>query len=402
MTTLFPVRSSDAESGVGRETFRRSWKDDPQSIRDFVEMATAEGLTATTIDLSRQALLSYSRFLETRCGTDLSRAGWAEFAAYRRELLSTDLAKSTVRGYLGRVIRYYLLRVRHKGDADALELYARMKVVQGNMGPGAKSRPFEPFSSTTLRSIIQAAGSHSQIWRRNEWIDSEDNTFIMTLLYTGGRAQFYGLRVDDVDFKRGEIRTRVKSGVPLAIPLHPKLAEILKEHLAGRKYSSPFLFRNGKDPTTLHGRDGNQANALMVCKRVQKAAGISESVHPHRFRKTLATMGRSLGMDLQHVQAILGHRNVLQTMNLYVRPDLEEVKRDFAQLDLSRGVPEGEQGFAGPGRRGLEAAGSSGPRGRLGDDCGRIRGSLDRQASSRGSVHAGQLGPKSVREQDMA
>lgn len=305
-------------------------------------MATAEGLTPTTINVSRHGLLYYSRFLEAECRTDLSKAGWEEFAAYRRYLLSKGLASSSVKNYTGSVLRYYLLRVRQKGDPDALELYTRMKVIEGSIRRGAKSRPIEPFSLTTLQRIIRAAGSYRKIWNSNlrgfrRWIDSEDYPFIMTLLYTGGRAQFYGLRVDQVDFKRGEIRVQAKGGVPLVIPLHPKLKGILARHLATRDYTSPFVFRNGKDPTTLRGRDANHANAWGACKRVQKAAGLSESVHPHRFRKTLATMGRSLGMDLQHIQAILGHRNVMDTVGIYIRPDFQELRRDFAQLDLSRG-----------------------------------------------------------------
>ncbi len=334
MTPAAAASLGSLENGIQRDVFPEWWRHDPKPIRDYLEMATAEGLTPTTIDHSRRGLIYYSRFLAAECGTDLSRAGWEEFAAYRRYLLAKGLARSAVKNYLGSVVRYYLLLARQRGDSDGLEQYSRTKVIEGNVGRGAPSRAFEPFSSATLKRIVDAAGSYHQIQRCNRWIDSEDYAFIMTLLYTGGRAQFYGLRVDEVDFDRGEIRVRVKGGVPLVIPLHPELAEVLTEHLEKRRYTSFFLFRNGKDPTTLRGRDANQANAWTVCKRVQKAAGLTESVHPHRFRKTLATMGRSLGMDLQHVQAILGHRSVLQTMSIYVRPDIEEVKRDFAQLDL--------------------------------------------------------------------
>jgi integrase len=300
-------------------------------------MAMAEGLAATTIDRTRGALLRYSRFLESRYRTDIFRAGWQELAAYRRDMLSSGLARLTVKGYIVSVMRYYLLRVRQRGDSAALELYHRMRAVEGNLARGAKSQPFEPLSSTTLRKIVRASTSYSRIWRNNHWIDSEDHAFIMTLLYTGGRAQFYGLRVEELDFKRAEIRTRGKGGAPLVIPLHPKLARVLRKHLAGRKYASAFLFREGKDATTVRGQDANKGSALRICKRVQKAAGLAESLHPHRFRKTLATMGRSLGMDIQQVQAILGHRDIQQTMNVYVRPDMDQVKRDFASLDLAKG-----------------------------------------------------------------
>ena len=61
---------------------------------------------------------------------------------------------------------------------------------------------------------------------------------------------------------------------------------------------------------------------------------MSESVHPHRFRKTLGSVGTSLGMDPFFVQKILGHRNVRGTLESYSEPDIEVVKRQFAEIDL--------------------------------------------------------------------
>lgn len=303
-------------------------------------MAKAEGLTATTIDHGRRGLLLFHRFLKERYRKDLPNAEWQDFAAYRKHLLSSGLANASIKNYLGSVTSYYLLVARQAGNTRALELYTRMKLIKGNIERGMRSQPYEPFSRESLQRIIKAARASRYLRRSNRWVDSEDYAVTMLLLYSGGRSQFYGLRVDEVDFEREEIHTRTKGGLPLVIPLHPKLAEVLKAHLASRKYDSSYLFRNGKSPTTLRGRDANHANALMVCRRIQYATGLGESVHPHRFRKTLATMGRNLGMDLQHVQAILGHRSVLQTMNLYARPDLDSIKRDFAGVDLVGGHPK--------------------------------------------------------------
>ena len=87
---------------------------------------------------------------------------------------------------------------------------------------------------------------------------------------------------------------------------HPSLAELPKKHLAVRGYRSGYLFRHGRDTDTRTGLHSNRQNAWRICKRVQRAARLDESVHPHRFRKTLATLGRKLGMDPQYLQAILG------------------------------------------------------------------------------------------------
>src|SRR5438445_9151427 len=134
-----------------------------------------------------------------------------------------------------------------------------------------------------------------------------------------------------------EIKAIVKGGKPVTIPLHPTLAELLKRHLASRTYQSEFLFRYGKDPVTRTGQKANRQNAWRACKRIQIASGLLESVHPHRFRKTLATLGKKLGLDPQFLQAILAHESVTMTLDRYAEVELDDVKREFAKLDLSNG-----------------------------------------------------------------
>ncbi len=167
--------------------------------------------------------------------------------------------------------------------------------------------------------------------------EGEDRVFLMTLLYTGGRAQFYGLMVGELDFSRGEITTDVKGGKVITIPLHPKLARVLKKHLASRGYPSRWLFRNGKDVSALRGQRANRQNAWRICKRVQRQAGIEESVHPHRFRKTLAAYVRQTGLDPRFLQAILAHAHLSRTLEEYTQVELEDLKRQFARLDPING-----------------------------------------------------------------
>src|SRR5207245_698217 len=52
------------------------------------------------------------------------------------------------------------------------------------------------------------------------------------------------------------------------------------------------------------------------------------------FRKTLAPIGRRSGLDHQFVQAILGHETVTATLDYYAQVDVEDVKREYAKLDL--------------------------------------------------------------------
>lgn len=309
------------------------WSLDPEPIQEYVRLATAEGFRPSSIDQARSILLRYRQFLQERFRRGLEASRWQEFAAYKAYLAETGISRATIRGYLGYVVSYYRLRAQATQDPQLLELYTKVKAL--GMPRKAKSEKWKPFRPETLTSILEAARSYSTIAQGFRSVASEDYIFLMTLLYTGGRAQFYGLRVGEVEFDRLEISTCVKGGKRVTIPLHPRLAEILKEHLARREYESEFLFRHGRDSSSRTGQKANRQNAWRACKRVQMTAGAAESVHPHRFRKTLATLGKKLGMDPQFLQAILAHESVTMTLDKYAEVELDDVKREFAKLDLS-------------------------------------------------------------------
>ena len=309
------------------------WASDPEPVKEFVAMATAEGFRLSSIDQGRGVLVRYDQFLHEKFGIDLNTAGWKEFAAYKAHLAQTGIARTTVRGYLSYIIAYYRVRAQATQDPQLLDLFTRLKAI--GLPRRAKSVKWTPFTPEVLTKILGAARSQAFVGEGFRAVRSEDYTFLMTLLYTGGRAQFYGLRVSDIDFDRMEIDAIVKGGKPVRIPLHPTLAELLKEHLTSRNYQSGFLFRHGHDANTRTGQKANRQNAWRARKRVEAVAGVPEKVHPHRFRKTLATMGKRLGLDPQFLQAILAHESVTMTLDRYAEVELEDVKREFAKLDLS-------------------------------------------------------------------
>ena len=58
-----------------------------------------------------------------------------------------------------------------------------------------------------------------------------------------------------------------------------------------------------------------------------KAAGV-DHIHPHKFRRTLATMLIAHGMPIQEVAAILGHDKLDTTMR-YIALDKTSVKNSY-------------------------------------------------------------------------
>lgn len=64
-----------------------------------------------------------------------------------------------------------------------------------------------------------------------------------------------------------------------------------------------------------------------MLKRLEEKTGV-ENVHPHRFRRTLATNLINHGMPIQEVAAILGHDKLDTTMK-YVFIEKTNVKNAY-------------------------------------------------------------------------
>lgn len=84
----------------------------------------------------------------------------------------------------------------------------------------------------------------------------------------------------------------------------------LSEYLEGRTDSDPALFASCKSP---HGRL-TISGVERILRKLGKEAEIAK-VHPHRFRRTLATMAIDKGMPIEQVQKLLGHVKIDTTMH---------------------------------------------------------------------------------------
>ncbi len=173
-------------------------KAEPPQVMKYVELAEADGFRPTSVDQGRQVLLRYDCFLSERGASDLESPGWEEFAAYKSHLARSAVSRATVRCYLFYVAGFYRLRAQASQSAEFLDDYMRVRAI--GVGRPAKGRRWKLLKREVVQRLLQVA-------------EGEEHVFLMLLLYnTGGRAQFYGFRIEEVDFERGEITTDVKAG----------------------------------------------------------------------------------------------------------------------------------------------------------------------------------------------
>ena len=144
---------------------------------------------------------------------------------------------------------------------------------------------------------------------------SKERAILEILLSTGIRVdELASMEVRDID--RNELSVHVKHGKGSKERI-TYISELAMKHLMtylnGRKEAgSSLLYNKFHKPLSTDG-------IRHILNTVADRAGV-ECVHPHRFRRTFATIMYKRGMPIQEIQALLGHSNI-NTTTLYIQMD---------------------------------------------------------------------------------
>lgn len=157
---------------------------------------------------------------------------------------------------------------------------------------------------------------------KNACVNARDLALVHFLYATGCRvSEVVSVDTADVDFLNRELVVYGKGGKERTVYLTQVAVMYLQEYISGREDDSKALFV-GKGSKRI------QKNAIeTILKKLGKRAGV-ENVHPHRFRRTLATELIDRGAALQDVQRILGHEDI-RTTQVYVYVQQRNVKNTY-------------------------------------------------------------------------
>ena len=151
-----------------------------------------------------------------------------------------------------------------------------------------------------------------------------DKAIICFLASTGCRvAELVGLDRDALDLENLECVVRGKGNKERTVYIDTVTAMYIRAYLAARTDDNPALFvtRTNERFQTGGIRD--------LLKRLEGASGV-EHVHPHKFRRTLATNLAKRGMPIQTIAAILGHEKIETSMQ-YIIMNKEDTKMKYRQ-----------------------------------------------------------------------
>ena len=151
-----------------------------------------------------------------------------------------------------------------------------------------------------------------------------DKAAICFLASTGCRVgELVGINIESVDLDALECVVTGKGNKQRTVYLDNVTAMFLRNYLETRDDDNQALFVNR------YNKRFNTNGIREMLLRVEKAAGI-QHIHPHKFRRTLATNMAKRGMPIQVIAQILGHDSIETTMK-YIVLNNEDVKLKYKQ-----------------------------------------------------------------------
>ncbi len=154
-------------------------------------------------------------------------------------------------------------------------------------------------------------------------------TIWLTFLCTGLRhSELVNLTWDDVNLDKGMISVRgTKTCAAVrTIPISPGLKVELNK-IPGKRES--YVFKTGR---------GTQFKNNLLTRFLQtlERAGINpKGLNIHTMRHTFATLLASNNTHPKHIQALLGHRSALTSLDIYTKVYNEDLKLTIKKINIS-------------------------------------------------------------------
>lgn len=145
---------------------------------------------------------------------------------------------------------------------------------------------------------------------RDNCIESRDLAMIDMLASTGMRVgEMVLLNRNDIDFNERECVVFGKGSKERIVYFDARTKIHLQNYLESRTDANPALFVSLKAPHERLKIGGIEARLRELGRKL----GL-QKVHPHKFRRTLATMAIDKGMPIEQLQQLLGHRKIDTTL----------------------------------------------------------------------------------------
>lgn len=146
---------------------------------------------------------------------------------------------------------------------------------------------------------------------RDECENIRDLSLIELLISTGMRVgELVNLNISNLNFEDRSCIVLGKGNKEREVYFDAKTKLHLKEYISKRNDDNDALFVSLREP--------HQRLSISGIELIVRNLGVNTNinkVHPHKFRRTLATMAIDKGMPVEQVQKLLGHVKIETTMH---------------------------------------------------------------------------------------
>ena len=163
-------------------------------------------------------------------------------------------------------------------------------------------------TTKTVKEVI----SDEEIEKMRDKCKNLRDLAIIDLLYSTGIriGELVRLNIDDIDFEERECIVFGKGDKERRVYFDAKTKIHLMSYINSRFDTNPALFVTLDAPY-----DRLQISGVEIrLRRLGRELGINK-VHPHKFRRTMATRAIDKGMPIEQVQKLLGHSQIDTTMH---------------------------------------------------------------------------------------
>lgn len=179
----------------------------------------------------------------------------------------------------------------------------------------------------SLKTIKQAYTDENIENLKDSCTSLRDKVIIELLSSTGMRVgELTSLNKESIDFENKECVVLGKGGKQRKVYFDSKTKIHLQNYLTSRIDNNEALFVSLFAPF-----NRLQISGVEIMLRKLGSKTNIGNVHPHRFRRTLATKAIDKGMPVEQVQILLGHTKIDTTMH-YAIVDQTNVKNSYRRF----------------------------------------------------------------------
>lgn len=172
--------------------------------------------------------------------------------------------------------------------------------------------PVRRIHKVKTAKVIKETYTDEALEQMRDNCDSLRDLAIIDLLASSGMrvGEMVALNRDDINFNERECVVFGKGSKQRLVYFDARTKIHLQNYLDSRTDSDPALFVTLRSPFQRLQIGGVEVRLRELGKRL-----LIPKVHPHKFRRTLATSAIDKGMPIEQVQQLLGHQKIDTTMH---------------------------------------------------------------------------------------